>query len=426
MTLTSTSRLRGGATAVLAFLLFAGCRERAADGSGPHARVVAESIVSIEKATGLAFKRPPVLEVHTKDQVRGFLLRRFDEQSPASELAAEEQVFKTLGLIPADLDYRKFLLDLLTEQIVGYYDPRADVLYVVDGLPSETTNIAIAHELIHALQDQYIDLDSIQQATGDIDRQLAVQSVLEGQATFEQMSAMVGGDISLRIPGGWDQVRQMIREGQGEMPMFANAPLVIQESLLFPYLSGADFIRRFKGNRGRTANPLEDLPVSSEQVLHTTAFFGDTRDVPSAITLPAPAGEKVYENGIGEFGTRLFLYEHTRDQNVALQSAMGWDGDRYVLTRVPGGNAIAWVSVWDTDLDAAEFASTMSETVMRRYGGVPEVDAATGVRRFTGRGRSVEIRTRQASGRTLVMYTDVPEGQAISVVDLARVGLEVR
>lgn len=417
-------------TAALAVAALAACRERPEPaGSGPYARQVAESVQKIEKATGLTFKRPPVLEVHSREQVREFLVRRFEEQSPASELAAEEQVFKTLGLIPQNLDYRKFLLDLLNEQIVGYYDPRADVLYVVDGLPRETTGIAISHELIHALQDQYVDLDSIQDITGDVDRQLAVQSVLEGQATFEQMSAMVGGDISLRIPGGWDQIRRTIRESQSEMPLFANAPLVVQESLLFPYLSGADFVHRFKAQR-RGANPLEDFPVSTEQVLHSRAYFGQTRDVPSLVTLPPPSrGEKVYENNIGEFGTRIFLYEHTNDQNTAVQSAMGWDGDRYVLTRTPAGNAIAWVSVWDTDLDAAEFANAVSETVMQRYGGLPSAVTEgpdAGVRRFTGRGRSIEIRTRQVDGRTAVLYADAPEGQPLDVIDFSRVRVAVR
>lgn len=418
------------ASLVLLALGAVACRERKEpEGSGPFARQVQESVVQIEQATGLTFKRPPVLEIRTREQVREYLLKRFDEQSPASELEAEEQVFKTLGLVPQSMDYRKFLLDLLTEQIVGYYDPRTDVLYVVEGLPRETTNIAISHELVHALQDQYVDLDSVQNLTGDADRAVAMQAVLEGQATYEQMTAMVGGDIALRVPGGWDQIRQTIREAQSEMPLFANAPLVIQESLIFPYLSGADFIRRFKAER-KGGNPLTDLPVSTEQVLHTSAFFGEPRDEPSTIVLPAPvAGEKVYENGIGEFGTRIFLFEHTRDQNLALQAAMGWDGDRYVLTRTPAGRSIAWVSVWDSDLDAAEYANAMSETVLQRYGGVPKAEAgapAGAPRRFTGRGRTVEVRTRQAGGRTLVMYTDVPAGQPTTVIDLDRVQVEVR
>ena len=35
------------------------------------------------------------------------------------------------------------------------------------------------------------------------------------------------------------------------MPVFATAPMMIQESLLFPYLSGADFVQRFKEQKGQ-------------------------------------------------------------------------------------------------------------------------------------------------------------------------------
>ena len=38
------------------------------------------------------------------------------------ELVAEADVMKTFGMIPKDLDYKKMLLDVLTEQIAGFYD----------------------------------------------------------------------------------------------------------------------------------------------------------------------------------------------------------------------------------------------------------------------------------------------------------------
>ena len=399
----------------------------AGDGSmavnaGPYADKVRETIPQIEKATGLKFKTPPKLEVRTKAQVREFLLSKFDEQQPAQELAGEEAVYKTLGLIPQSLDLRKFLLDLYTEQIVGFYDPAKKVLYVVEGAPREIARITVAHELIHALQDQHIDLDSLQKATGDADRTLAAQAVIEGQATYEQMMTMVGGEgnIAARLPGGWDQVRQMIREARNEMPVFATAPILIQEALIFPYLSGAEFVRRFKEQRPNDS-PLSHLPVSTEQVLQTPAFFGSRPDLPTRVTLPAPSGgQKVYENSVGEFGIRIFVYEHGKDQNTALRAAAGWDGDRYVLTRTPAGNGIAWVTVWDSSVDAAEFAGSLAESVLQRYGGTP-VGPSGGPRSFTGSGRSIRITPGERGGKTIVMYTDVPAGQSLDVIDLSRV-----
>jgi hypothetical protein len=423
------TRLTLAALVIAAVGVLAGCDRDGGDGdgasdSGPYADKVRETIPQIEKATGLKFKRPPKLEVRTKAQVREFLLGKFDEQQPAQELAGEEAVYKTLGLIPQGLDLRKFLLDLYTEQIVGFYDPAKKVLYVVEGAPREIARITVAHELIHALQDQYINLDSLQHATGDADRTLAAQAVIEGQATYEQMMSMVGGEgnIAARLPGGWDQVRQMIREARNEMPVFATAPILIQEALIFPYLSGAEFVRRFKEQRPNES-PLNHMPVSTEQVLQTPAFFGPRPDLPTRVTLPAPrAGEKVYENNVGEFGIRIFVYEHGKDQNTALRAAAGWDGDRYVLMRMPGGNGIAWVTVWDTAVDAAEFSGALAESVLQRYGGTP-VGPPAGARSFTGSGRSVRITPAERGGKTIVMYTDVPTGQSLDVIDLNRVVL---
>ena len=412
---------------LLGTLLIVSCERGGTNGdgggdAGPYADKVRETIPQIEKSTGLKFKTPPKLEVRTKAQLREFLVGKFNEQQPAQELASEEIVYKTLGLIPQGLDLRKFLLDLYTEQIVGFYDPSKKVLYIVEGAPREIARITVAHELIHALQDQYLNLDSLQRATGDADRTLAAQAVVEGQATYEQMINMVGGErnIAARLPGGWDQVRQMIREARNEMPVFATAPILIQEALIFPYLSGAEFVRRFKEQRPGQS-PLQHLPVSTEQVLQTSAFFGTRPDLPTRVTLPAPrVGERAYENTVGELGIRIFVYEHGKDQNTALRAAAGWDGDRYVLVRTSAGHGIAWVTAWDSAIDAAEFVGALAESVLQRYGGTP-VGPAGGARSFTGSGRSIRITPAERGGKTIVMYTDVPAGQSLDVIDLNRV-----
>ena len=393
--------------------------------AGPYAREVGEAVPRIEKALGLPFKTPPKVERRSKDEVRNFLTEKFNESMPAAEIAGIERTYRRFGLISDSLQLRPFMLELLTEQVVGYYDPAKKVLYVVDGADATMLNVTISHELVHALQDQYLNLDSVQKATGDNDRQVAAQATIEGQATFEQVQAMLGsGNLAAALPGGWDRVREMIREGQSSMPVFSSAPMIIQETLIFPYLSGAEFMRRFEEvNPGKV--PFDSMPVSTEQILHAPAYF-ENRDMPTRVTLPELAGgaKPVYENNLGEFETRLFLFQHLQDQNAAIRGAAGWDGDRYALFETRGGDGIAWVTTWDSRIDAGEFFDLIDTLILKRYRGAKPTAATSEARTYEVSGRTIRVTTAEIGGHPLVLYVDVPTGATTDVVDLTKVSFQ--
>ncbi len=418
------NRWIAGALLAAAVTLAACGRRNGKTGQGPYADMVADAVPKIEKAVGVPFKTPPKLEVRTREQVRDFLIKKFDEGTPAAEVAGQEAAYKAFGLIPDTLNLRKFLVDLLTEQIIGYYDPSAKVLYVVKGAPDDLVSVTVTHELVHALQDQYVNLDSLQHLTGDNDREMAIQAVIEGEATYEQMSIMTGGqNIATLMPGGWDRVREMIRESQSSQPVFASAPEVIQEELLFPYLSGAEFMRRFKAHEPGKL-PLTDLPVSTTQILHEPAFFGTPRDVPAAVTLPATVGRTIYENDLGEFDTRLFLYRHTHDQTLAVSAAEGWDGERFRILAEPSGTAVVWVTVWHTPVEAARFVDALGQATEKRYRTPNPTLAASGRRTYRGSKRTAEVTPTVIDGRSVVLYVDVPAGSSTALLNLSAVRLK--
>ncbi len=408
--------------AVSTAFLVAACGGQERRLEGPYAKVAGDAIPRIEEVTGLKFKSDPKIEARSRDDVRAFLEKRFREDLPDEEIAGTRAAYRRLGLIPDSLDLRAFMLDLLTEQVVGYYDPETKVLYVVEEAPPEQASIIIAHELVHALQDQYMSLDSLQLLRGDNDRQIAAQAVIEGQATIVQIQSMLGGaDIATALPGGWDRVRDMIRESSSQMPVFATAPRIIQETLIFPYLSGAEFMRTFQQLRPGEA-PYGDLPRSTEQILHARAYFNE-RDVSTRVTLPAPRiGRDRYQNNLGEFETRIFLYEHARDQSSAVRGAAGWDGDRYMVVETPRGEALVWVTVWDTPVEAAEFTEVLDRAIGRRFDGEHM--------RETGGGKRYEVADREVSwwggdigGRAVVIYTDAAAGTGEIIVP-SRIQLE--
>jgi hypothetical protein len=410
-------------TAVAFVSLVSACESQKPKYEGPYGPQVAEAIPMIENAVGLKFKTPPKVETRSKAQVRDFVMKQFKDPQAVRDIAGQEAAYKLLGLIPDTLKLQPFITGLLEEQIVGYYDPGTKVLYVVEGSAKDMAGITITHELVHALQDQYISLDSVQKIRDDNDRLSAAQSVFEGQAVYEQISAMLGGsNVAINLPGGWDRIRDMIRENQSQMPIFASAPTVIQETLIFPYLSGAEFIRNFKERKPGSV-VYKDMPASTEQILHPAAFFG-TRDAPTRVELGGLTnGTSIYQNDLGEFETRLFLYQHLKDQNEAVRAATGWDGDRYAVINTPQGQGIAWLTVWDSRIDAGEFLDIAARGIEKRFDTKPAAASTQLVKNYSAGGRTVQLTTTEIDNRPVVIYVDVPAGASTSVIQTTQVRL---
>ena len=400
------------------------CEKEKPKYEGPYATEVTEAIPMIEKAVGLKFKTPPKLETRSKEQVREFLTKQFTDSVAAHDIAGQEAAYKRLGMIPDTLNLQAFLTSLLEEQIVGYYDPRTKVLYVVDSAPKDMAGLTIPHELVHALQDQYISLDSVQKVRDDNDRLSAAQAVFEGQAVYEQISIMLGGsNIAFNLPGGWDRIREMIRDNQGSMPIFEAAPKVIQETLIFPYLSGAEFYRNYR-ERNPGSVVYNDMPVSTEQIIHPTAFFL-TRDNPTRVTLGTLSNATmVYNNDLGEFETRLFLFQQLNDQNEAVRGATGWDGDRYAVVNTTQGQGIVWLTVWDSPVEAGEFFHMAGQSVEKRYSTKAAKGSTDLVKKYSAEGRTLQVSTMEIQGRPVVIYVDVPAGANPSIINPAQVTLK--
>lgn len=399
-------------------LLLSSCGDRASvEYDGPYAGDVRDAIAEIERITGTPFKYPPRVATRERAAVRAIMQREFEDKQGGS-IAEQETAYKLLGLIPQSVNLRELILDLLVEQAMGFYLPQDSTLYVIDDAPAEVRGGLLTHELVHALQGQYVNLDSILRIEKDEDRVIAAQSLMEGQASYVMMSAM-GRFVSV------EQQRTLMRQRQDEMPEFASAPLFVQEALIFPYLSGFEFVRQYLDSLPREGLLHADaIPTSSEQVLHWDRYAG-ARDVPTRVTLPPPrAGSAIYDNGLGEFGTRLLLFLQSNAQATSVSGASGWDGDRYVVVRTPRGDGIVWVSIWDSTIEAADFGSAMRRAIDRRFYEPASRRLPDGSTAFETETRSLRLWGGTISGRAAVMYVDVPKGVGTEGVDVARVMLE--
>ena len=320
----------------------AGCERRAREirSEAELKEAVRRMMPAVERATGLAFKRQPAVLRRTRAQVRDYVIRKFDHDLPPAELAGAQAAYRLFGLIPDTLDLRRTMIDLLTEQVAGYFDPDSDALYLPTDIDPGQARLVISHELVHALQDQYLNLDSLVELKRQNDRRTAAQAVLEGQATLAQILVLMPEQQVESLPDFWALRTALGRQAQ-QMPAFANAPLWLRESLLFPYLGGAEFVRWF-ARRYPGKQPYGALmPVSTEQILHPARYAAGDRPVAIAFAAPPPPGDGAvrYEDGLGEFEIRLLLEQYLGGDSAVDTLAAGWNGDRYRVIAAPEGVA---------------------------------------------------------------------------------------
>jgi hypothetical protein len=366
------SELRAGALnvripGILVLLLIAALACRGRPPAGPSeelARLVDSMVPSVQKAAGFRFRSPPRSAVRSRDQVRAYVLHKLDEELPAEKARGLQATYRLLGLLPDSLDLRTLLLDLFAEQIVGFYEPDSAMLFVVANSDPALLRLTISHELVHALQHQYLPLDSIMRQTGDNDRLLAAQSVLEGQAMLVGMQVMVPDQNLFAMPEFWETYREQFRTQQAAMPVYSKAPRILRESIIFPYLAGADFLRWWQGSELRDTIPYGPrMPVSTEQILHPYRYGRGDQPIPLRFTAPEP--HVLYEDVMGEFDMRVLAADLAHAgpaAEITTPLALGWGGDRFRVYETPAGPAMVWYILWD---DAAARFRFLSGTGQR-------------------------------------------------------------
>ncbi len=318
----------------------------------------------IAAASGLEVRRPVRHGLQPRAAARSFMEDQLDEELGSEGESGLERSYRAFGLLPDTLDLRSLMLELLTEQVVGYYDPESGRLYVVEEVSASAAAPVVAHELVHALQDQWTNLDSLVAEERGNDRRAAAQAAAEGQAMLV-MFAMQAAETTGRppdpgaLPDLGPIMRPALEADNDRFPVFRRSPRLIRETLLFPYTSGATFVQALfrSGSHGNSPVPFGDLlPQSTEQILDPGRAFLGERDVPTEIELSAPGDgwEVVYTNSLGQLETGILLSERTGN---AAETAVGWDGDRYALLEsTDGAEAMIWYSVWDDEAAADRVA----------------------------------------------------------------------
>lgn len=380
-----------GAAALFALLIAASqallARQQPATAApARNAEVLARTsqlLQEVSQLRHLSVMSPVKSGLKSRKEIEQVVIRNFGESSRPEEIEASNKTLIALGLVPSDFRYKDFMIRLLVEQVAGFYEPRAKEFYLADWTDLDQQKPIMAHELVHALQDQHFNLRRFEKwPHGDADREQAVHALVEGDATalmFDYLLKPQNLDIT-RLPRSLSELGDLLAvsgDRKGE-EVIAAAPPAIRESLLFPYTYGAGFAQEVVKRKGwdGLSKAFEDLPQSTEQIIHVEKYLSHEQPVKIVLAdvspLLGPGWKRIDADVNGEFGYFLILSQFI-PKPEARSAARGWAGDQSsVYENAKGELALAHLSAWDTAADAEEFLNAYAKRTAKRYSGAAE------------------------------------------------------
>lgn len=284
--------------------------------------------------------------------------------------------YAKLGLLPPGIDLRDNLLKFYASQAMAFYDSSANRIVLSmrndDGSEielGENEEKVIAHELVHAYQDDKFAVGDGLRARGNSDAALALRSVAEGDAVLSEYG-YVFGRLDEEIPGYIEQ----ILDAQAESSSASSLPMILSDKLRFQYFAGMRLVGLAFDNGGWPAvNRLyRSPPLSTEQILHPEKYF-EVPDPPTRIEIKGlarlfpPPWRRIVNDTLGELSVRC-LFNQFIGTDAAGFVAQGWDGDRFVAYRKGDDVAIVWATIWDSYADADKFFQQYHNILALKYG----------------------------------------------------------
>ena len=324
---------------------------------------IEEQVIAIRGLPAADIGAPELL---TRDELQDELRTLLEEDYPAEEQAEDNASLRALGLLGPDQDIAQLQLQLLGDQVLGFYDDDEKRMVVVtdQGL-NALAKFTYAHEYTHALQDAAFGIASLEIETeGEDDRALARTALLEGDATV----SMLAWAFANLEPQELAEITSTPQPDTTGIPSW-----LVEQTAVFPYNEGYLWAGSLAGD------PLSpdfteldaayaDPPDSTEQIIDVEKW--DPREAPIPVDGPdlaAAFGDgwtEVDNTPIGQAFLEDVLVYHGVAGAEAQAAAAGWGGDQVVVATGPDDTfAVAWRLVWDTPEDADEFADAYNSVV---------------------------------------------------------------
>ena len=295
----------------------------------------------VQQARGRPFRTFPTVEILEDEAFDAELLSDFEEYQ--AELDVDGRVLAALGLLDPDVSLVEAFRDALEVGVVGFYDPETGRL-VVRGVELDLyAQLILVHELTHAFDDQWFDLD--RDDFVDDDEEYGFVAVVEGNASRIEDLWRSQLDVAARALLGEQELAALSPE---DLRRYLALPPIMLNLLLSPYIDGAVYIERLVASEGEAAidRAVAAPPTSSEEILHPGT---DRASDPEVVIAAPPAGGDVVDQGrLGELLIRLWLGRVAGD---------GWGGDSYVMWAEDGKDCLTVDLAADSEADLADLRS---------------------------------------------------------------------
>jgi hypothetical protein len=283
------------------------------------------------------------------------------------------------------------------QNVLGYYSPSADSIVLVSesDTPRITSERTLAHELVHALQDQHFDLGGHDSTTED--GRNGRLGLVEGDASVVEKRYMD------RCGEQWTCVDAPSADAEsGSANGTSPGHMGLYLASIFPYVDGEVFVRHLQASDGWDSvnAAYGDTPATAKQVIYPARYPGDG---PATVRIRRGADgdwQRVESSHGGDdrLGQALlsvmFMYTLYDDYNrtaaidtraalnvdddgtvnasdplnYALEPTDGWTGDRLRVYRRGDDTAYVLKTRWSNASEAREFAAGY-RTLLAHWGG---------------------------------------------------------
>ena len=333
-----------------------------------------EVLTQMSQITGLTLRTPVKKTLRSREEIRAYVISEMNEDKEPTERYASARSAEAFGLLPKGFDIDTFMVDLLTEQIAGLYDPKAHEFYIADWIPLADQRMVMAHELTHALEDQHFQIEAwVKAAKPNDDGELAREAVLEGSAMAAMIDYLLNesGRALKDLP---DIDPSVLVGDMGGTPALKKAPPFLKDALVFPYFAGLTFSADLLKDNGWKELPavFSKPPVSTQQIMHPALYHSgktpSTENLPDVSKLLGSDWNKLEENVMGEFGWKEVLKQFLGEDR-AKSLAAAWDGDRYVVYEHKRTKRLVLVSLLrlSSAPEAGRFFGQYSEALEKKY-----------------------------------------------------------